>query len=130
MTLDLGNNRISDLSLIGQFKNLKELNLKGNPLQKQTLWNLRRLKILQTLTVDSKFAKFILRDYTRVNGKAATPVALDKITALLRTFDLLNLKSNVVNIARDLQTTQTFDQHTQLKPDFEEVDDVYGTVAW
>lgn len=32
LSLDLSNNRIKDLSLIGQFKNLKDLNLRGNPI--------------------------------------------------------------------------------------------------
>lgn len=44
--LNLEHNRISDLINIGQFRNLKELHLKGNPIARETLWHLRKLKIL------------------------------------------------------------------------------------
>ena len=99
-------------------------------MQKSTLWNLRKLKILQALSIDSKFVKYVLRDYTRVNGKSATPITLDKITSLLRTKDVLDMKINTVKIACDIGSNQAFDQRSILKANFEEIDDVYSTIAW
>jgi len=88
------------------------------------------LKILQTITVDSKIVKYILRDYTRVNGKAATPVTLDKITSLLRAYDVLGMKINIISVARSIGSKQAFLQRNTYKQSFEEIDDVYSTCAW
>lgn len=88
------------------------------------------MKILQTITIDSKFVKYILRDYTRVNGKAATPVTLDKITSLLRAQDILVMKTNIVSIACSIGSKQSFDQRNIYKQNYQEIDDMYSTVAW
>lgn len=72
-----------------------------------------------------------MRDYTRVNGKSATPVTLEKITCLLRAFDFLGMKIQTVNCASHINSSQVFETNTfSMKHSFEDVDDIYSTIAW